>query len=86
MSICDRPRLPEGFQELLEELSYEVMVERPADVIQFSIDFFKSRRGPNGTCISKKAASRRASDDPLGNDRSLHLSSCPRDKFTQRPQ
>ena len=85
MTICDRPTLPEGFQDLLEELSYEVMVQRPADVIQFSIDFFKSRRGQNNTCISKRVAARRASDDPLGNDRNLHLSPCPRDKFSQNP-
>lgn len=77
----DRPTIPEGYQELLEELSYEVLKQRPADFIQFSIDFLKSRQGPNGTFITKNATNRRASDDPLGNDPALHFRSCPKDNF-----
>nr|CDS26048.1 cAMP dependent protein kinase regulatory subunit type I II alpha beta [Hymenolepis microstoma] len=80
MPFCDRPQLPDGFQQLLEDLTCEVLIQRPADVIQFSIDFFKSRQDPHG-CQDRKSMVRRASDDPLGNDRKLHIHSCPpRDK------
>ncbi|VDO09382.1 unnamed protein product [Rodentolepis nana] len=79
MPFCDRPQLPDGFQKLLEDLTCEVLLQRPADVIQFSIDFFKSRQDPN-SCQDRASIVRRASDDPLGNDRMLHLRSCPRDK------
>uniref|UniRef100_A0A5K3FHM5 Engrailed n=1 Tax=Mesocestoides corti TaxID=53468 RepID=A0A5K3FHM5_MESCO len=61
MPLCDKPPVPEGFQDLLEELTFE------------------SRRGPNGTFITKRATAQKANDDPLGNDRALHLRSCPRE-------
>ncbi|VDN18172.1 unnamed protein product [Dibothriocephalus latus] len=75
--MADRPRVPDGFQELLEELSYEVLKQRPSDFIQFSIDFLQSRRGPNGTFITKRTTSGFANDDPLRNNRDLHFNSCP---------
>ncbi len=81
MSSYDRPAVPEGYQELLEELSYEVLKQRPKDFIQFSIDFLKSRQGPNGTYNSAGGLQRRASDDPLGNDPALHFRSCPKENF-----
>ncbi|KAM3185899.1 hypothetical protein ACTXT7_005424 [Hymenolepis weldensis] len=76
MPFCDKPQLPEGFQQLLEDLT----CERPADVVQFSIDFFKSRRDSSNSPQNQPSVIRRANDDPLGNDRTLHIRNCPQDK------
>ncbi|VDL14614.1 unnamed protein product [Hymenolepis diminuta] len=82
MPFCDKPQLPEGFQQLLEDLTCEVLLQRPADVVQFSIDFFKSRRDSNSSLRNQPPVIKRANDDPLGNDRTLHIRNCPQDKFS----